>query len=144
MNRYFIGTFEHTIDAVNRMVIPAKWRMGESEELFLFARDEGRLAVLPRGEIDKILSQINFAHDLSANDKREQSQSIFSKAVQVTCDKQGRITLDEKLLKHAGLKGRVILVGGGERFEMWSPKAWERLEAESAAKLSSTLDRFGI
>ena len=144
MARYFIGKFEHTIDAVNRMVIPAKWRTGESEELFLFARDEGRLAVLPRAEIDKILSQINYAHDLSANDKREQGQNLFSNAVQVTCDKQGRITLDEKLLKHAGLKGRVILVGGGERFEMWSPKAWERREAESAVKLSGTMDRFGI
>src|SRR5438105_4574454 len=111
-NRYFTGEFEQTIDSVNRLTIPAKWRRGESEELFLFAR-EGRIAVLPRNEVDKIVQQIEAATDMSAIEKRERRQSMFHNAVQATCDKQGRVTLDAKLLKHAGLRDTVMLAGGG-------------------------------
>jgi DNA-binding transcriptional regulator/RsmH inhibitor MraZ len=38
----------------------------------------------------------------------------------------------------------VILAGGGERFEMWSSKAWEQRNRELASKRSSTLDDLGI
>jgi MraZ protein len=144
MARYFTGELEHTIDAVNRLIIPAKWRSGETEEFFVFAREEGRLAVLPRSEVEKILQEIHSASGMSASEKRDQAQTLFSSAVQVTCDKQGRITMDSKLMKHAGLRGTVVLVGGGERFEMWSSAAWERRKAEIASKRSATMDRFGI
>ena len=71
--RYFIGTFEHTIDSVNRLVIPAKWRTGKSEELVVFARDEGRLSVLPKTEVEKILQQIQSAPNISASQCCQQS-----------------------------------------------------------------------
>ena len=142
--RYFTGEFEHAIDPVNRLVIPAKWRTGKSEEFFIFARDEGRLAVLPKAEVEKILNQINSAPNVSSSEKRNQSQTLFSSAVQLTCDKQGRITMDIKSMKHAGLKGKVVLVGGGERFEMWSPEAWRHRKVELAGKRNSTMDHFGI
>jgi MraZ protein len=143
-NRHFTGEFEHTIDSVNRLVIPAKWRLGQSEEFFVFARDEGRLAVLTQGEVDKMLTEIHSAPGVSASEKRDQSQTLFSSGVQLTCDKQGRITMDSKLMKHAGLKGSVVLVGGGFRFEMWDPKAWERRKAELTTKRNAVMDHFGI
>ncbi len=142
--RYFFGEFEHTIDSVNRLIIPAKWRTGESEELFVFAREEGRLAVLPRAEVEKILQEIHSATGVSASEKRTQSQTLFSSALQVTCDKQGRITMDVKLMKHAGLKGNVVLVGGGERFEMWSSKTWEVRKVDLGSKRNAMMDHFGI
>ena len=143
-SRYFTGEFEHTIDSVNRLVIPAKWRTGASEELFVFARDEERLAVLPRSEVEKMLQEVHSAPGVSAGEKRNQSQTLFSSAVQLTCDKQGRITMDAKLMKHAGLKSKVVLVGGGERFEMWSPQAWKHRKTDLAGKRNTTMDRFGI
>ena len=142
-NRYFTGEFEHTIDSVNRLTIPAKWRTGESEELFMFAR-EGRIAVLPRNEVEKIVQQIESATDMSAVEKRERRQSMFHSAVQATCDKQGRVTLDVKLLKHAGLRDSVMLVGGGVNFEMWSPKSWAERKRKLDDVRNDTMDRFGI
>ncbi len=143
-SRYFTGEFEHTIDLVNRLIIPAKWRTGTSEELFVFARDEGRLAALPRFEVEKMLHEIHSAPGISAGEKRNQSQTLFSSAVQLTCDKQGRITMDAKLMKHAGLKDKIVLVGGGERFEMWNPKAWKHRKSDLASKRDATMDHFGI
>jgi len=142
--RHFIGTFEHTIDSVNRLVIPAKWRTGKSEELVVFARDEGRLSVLPKTEVDKILQQIESAPNISASEKRVKSERLFSKAEQVTCDKQGRITMIVRLMTHAGLKRDVVLVGSGVRFAMWNPKAWQRRSAEDEPNINATLDEYGI
>jgi DNA-binding transcriptional regulator/RsmH inhibitor MraZ len=47
-------------------------------------------------------------------------------------------------MKHAGLKNTVILVGDGERFEMWSAKAWEKRTIQLAVRRNATMDRFGI
>ena len=142
--RYFTDEFEHTIDSVNRLVIPAKWRTGQSEELYVFAQEQGRLAVLPRTELEKILHDIHSATGISANEKRDRSRNLFSRAAQVTCDRQGRITMEARLLKHAGLKSAVILVGIGYRFEIWNPKAWEGRKAEAASKPAQVLDEYGI
>jgi MraZ protein len=141
---FFTGVFEHSIDSVNRLVIPAKWRSGESEEFFLFGKDGGEIAVLTRSEVEKTLKLIEEAPDMSPRDKTREQTRIFSEAVQLTCDKQGRITMDAKLMKHAKLSSAVVLVGGGPRFEMWNPKAWEARKAEMDGTRSSALDRFGI
>ncbi len=141
--RYFTGEFEHAIDAVNRLVIPAKWRMGKSEEFFLLVRDQGSLAVLTREELGKIIQAIDSAPNLSNREKRDRKQ-LFSTAVQVTCDKQGRFTMDVRLLKQAGLKKAVVFVGMLERFEIWNPEAWAKRHGEIAATRGATLEELGI
>lgn len=143
ITRYFAGEFEHTIDSVNRLVIPSKWRTGESEELYVFP-SEGRLAVLPRAVLDMLFEEIRNALDMSPAEKRERKEDLFHRAVQMTCDKQGRITMDAKLMKHALLKSSVILVGGGERFAIWDPQSWQRCKETRSSSISATMTRFGI
>lgn len=145
IRNFFTGEFEHSIDSVNRLVIPAKWRSGQTEEFFIFARDEGRLVVLTHGEVQKMIEDIQSTPNMSAKEKTEQSRSLFSSAFQLTCDKQGRITMDAKLLQHAGLKDSVVFVGVGQRFEIWNPKAWGAKKASNIdPNRNAVLDRFGI
>ncbi len=141
--RYFTGEFEHSIDAVNRLVIPAKWRTGESEEIFLFA-EKGRVAVLPKAELDKILQGIETAPALSAHEKSQRSQDLFRRFEQVTCDRQGRITIPDKVLKQSGIKGRVILAGRGYRFNIWDPMIFERWKKDYEAAGVAGIKEFGI
>ena len=141
--RFFTGEFEHTIDSVNRLIIPSKWRTGESEELFLLVRDEGSLSVLTHAELVKITQGIDASPNLSNREKRDRKQ-IFSSAHPVTCDKQGRITMEAALLKKIGVKDTVIFVGGVQRFEIWSPKAWEQRKSELSTKRVSILEELGI
>lgn len=123
--RYFTGEFEHALDGANRVVIPAKWRTGESEELFLFAT-EGRVTALTRTEFDKLLQDIEKDAALSRREKTERGIHLGAQFQQVTCDKQGRITLPEKTVRGAGVKGDVVLVGSGYRFTIWAPVAWHK------------------
>ena len=141
--RQFIGVYEHTVDSVNRLVIPAKWRTGKSEELVLLVRDAGSLSVLTQEELTRILQQIDAAANLSPRDRRDRRQ-MFSSARQVTCDKQGRITLEAEQLKKIGVKDAVVLVGGVERFEIYNPKAWKQRDTELDGKREAFLEEMGI
>ena len=139
----FTGEYEHTLDAVNRLVIPAKWRTGQSEEFFILVRNKSSLSVLPRAELEKIVQRIDSNPTLSNSEKRERRQ-IFSSAMQVTCDKQGRITMAADLLKKIAIKNVVVFVGGVERFEIWDPETWKQRQSERAVKRAAILEELGI
>jgi MraZ protein len=57
---------------------------------------------------------------------------IGSESVQVTLDKVGRICLPEEMAKAAGIEDKVVLVGLLDRFEIWSPKRYEKVKAADA------------
>jgi MraZ protein len=64
-----------------------------------------------------------------ANEKARRLQRlIFSRAMAVSMDRSGRITLPPKLYEHAGLTDahHAVVLGAGSRFEIWSKT---RLEA---------------
>ena len=60
--------------------------------------------------------------EASLSDPQAQSllMELFSKADSFGCDKQGRINLSDKLLDHAGIKGKAVLVGKFSSFAIWS------------------------
>jgi DNA-binding transcriptional regulator/RsmH inhibitor MraZ len=70
--------------------------------------------------------------EASLSDPQAQSllMELFSKADSFGCDKQGRINLSDKLLEHAGIKGKAVLVGKFSSFAIWSE---DRREAEDGA-----------
>ena len=45
---------------------------------------------------------------------------LFSKAHSFGCDKQGRINLNDKLIEHAGIGGKAVLVGNLSAFAIWA------------------------
>jgi MraZ protein len=57
---------------------------------------------------------------------------IGSKSVQVTLDKAGRICLPEEMASAAGIKDEALLVGVLDRFEIWNPNRYEKVEASDA------------
>jgi MraZ protein len=48
----------------------------------------------------------------------------------VECDKQGRITLPQNLIKWAGITKDVVVVGVLNRFEIWDEERWRHFESE--------------
>ena len=142
--RQFIGEYAHQLDAANRLVIPAKWRTGKSEDFCLIVRGEaGSISALTKTELGKITHGIDSDPRLSPKEKRAK-RLPFSTALMATCDRQGRITLDAVLLKKAGLREKVVLVGMIERFEIWSTEAWERKRPQLESDHTATLDELGI
>ena len=50
---------------------------------------------------------------------------LFGESVQLSFDTEGRVMLPEQLIASAKLSDSAAIVGKGEIFEIWEPKAFE-------------------
>ena len=117
---FFVGEFTHALDAKGRVTIPSKWRIQGGENTYLgLPNPSGYITVYPPKMIERLEGKVSEA---SLSDPQAQSllMELFSKADSFGCDKQGRINLSDKLLEHAGIKGKAVLVGKFSSFAIWS------------------------
>jgi len=124
---FFVGEFTHALDSKGRVTIPSKWRIQGGENTYLaLPNPSGYITVYPPKMIERLEEKVSEA---SLSDPQAQSllMELFSKADSFGCDKQGRINLSDKLLEHAGIKGKAVLVGKFSSFAIWSE---DRREAE--------------
>ena len=59
---------------------------------------------------------------------------LFSGAVYVELDEQGRFVLPKQLLDFSELSNKAIIVGVGDHFEIWSQERWTEYEKKAQAK----------
>lgn len=128
---FYVGTFRHTLDAKNRLTIPAKWRFaGDESEVYLaLPHPSGHIMVLPPAEVEKLYERIS-ALPFSDEQAQEFQHKFFSQAHTFGCDKQGRINLPEPLLSRAGIGRDIVLVGTMTKFGLWSPERWASIDPE--------------
>ena len=69
---------------------------------------------------------------------------MFSSAVEVTPDKQGRILIPQNLRDYAGLTKDILVIGVQNRAEIWNSAAWkavcEDITPESVLDAMEQLD----
>lgn len=130
----FFGEFEHTLDQKGRIIIPAKFReifkeryidtfyitRGLDRCLFVFTEEEWQ-------KQNKLFREIPF----TSAESRKFNRLYFSGAVQVCCDKQGRILIPEYLKNYASITNTVVVVGVSDRMEIWAKEKWQNYFNES-------------
>ena len=60
--------------------------------------------------------------------------SVLSESVNLQFDTEGRVSLTDKLLKHANIKNNVLFVGLGKTFQIWEPKNFEKFKIVARKK----------
>lgn len=119
----FLGRFEHNLDDKYRITIPARFREGLVEGVYLTQGFDGNIMAMPPHVFDllsKRLNALNMADDTS----RALRRLIFSNASMTELDKAGRILLPVYLRELANIEQNVIIVGMGGYIEIWKPEAW--------------------
>ena len=120
----FIGEYHHTIDEKNRIIIPAKFR-GELGKEFIVTRGiENCLFVYSLENWAKITTKLN-ALPFTKKDARTFNRFFMSGATEVELDKQGRINLPTPLIHYANLVKDCVVIGTGDRLEIWSQESWD-------------------
>lgn len=128
----FTGTYEHSIDAKNRLAIPADIRSllqehsDNKESIYLYV-------TLGEGQALCLYTENGFEHraselDHSELDKSEllaYEQMMFSLARRVEIDKQGRIRLPEHLLKMTDLDTDIVVIGVKDHLEIHNRQRWQ-------------------
>ena len=139
----FGGEYRHTLDAKNRIFIPAKLRE-DLGETFVVAKDV-------RTECLKVYSLAGWEAYLepilkqNRNLKERALRFLSSSMMQVSPDSHGRITLPKELVEHAGIEGTAVVVGCFDYAEIWAEAAYARIkEQEDAAQLLAELESLGL
>jgi MraZ protein len=65
----------------------------------------------------------------------------FALASKVELDAQGRLLLNERLRKRAGLKDRITLVGVRDHIELWNNENWEQYLADNMAQYQKQMSQ---
>jgi MraZ protein len=98
------------------------------------------LAVYPGSEWDRLEAQLR-ALPAFSKPVKALTRLLASRAADCSLDVQGRILLPPLLREAAGLEREALLVGVLNRFEIWSPEAWDGFVRESERFLDDvTLD----
>ncbi len=142
---FYTGIYRHSLDDKNRLTIPSAWRTAHAESgQFLVVPLEGCLSVLPPEEALKLHDKVS-AKNLSDSEAQEAIADFFSKTLAFTFDKSGRVMLTAELCAHAGIGKDVVLSGSANKFNLYSPEEWTRVQAANAAqKAGDRLRRIGI
>lgn len=120
----FIGEYHHTIDEKGRIIIPAKFR-DELGSSFIVTRGiESCLFVYPNKNWEQICEKLN-SLPFTRKDARVFNRFFMSGATNVELDKQGRINISSPLITHANLKKDCVVIGTGDRLEIWSKEDWD-------------------
>ncbi|MCQ9205571.1 MAG: division/cell wall cluster transcriptional repressor MraZ [Omnitrophica bacterium] len=128
------GEYQHTLDDKERFILPAKFREKlktlDKKTLFVTYGFEGCLAFYPEAtwrEIETKVSSIPF----TKKEGRNFSRLFYGGACEVEIDSQGRITLSERYKKFAQIKREIVIIGIGNRIEIWDKTRWDEFCREN-------------
>ncbi len=133
---YYNSRFRHGVDEKRRVQIPAKWRPQKAAELTLILWPREGVGecvrVLPPSQMAKLMQSIDV---MPNNDPKKVvlKRIIGSDSAQASVDKAGRICLPDEMARGAGIKNDAVLVGLLDRFEIWNPERYEKVQAADAA-----------
>lgn len=130
----FRGVSELVLDAKGRLAIPARHRdvlaFDSNGRVILTADNSGCLLLYPLAAWEPIEKQLM---GLSSFDDRIRSlqRLIVGHADEVELDAAGRILIPPALRRYAGLDKRVVLVGQGQKLELWDEAKWQAQIAQT-------------
>ncbi len=119
----FMGEFHHNIDEKGRLTLPAKYREELGDKFIITRGIEKCLFVYTMDEwqnITKMLNNLPF----TKKDARSFMRFLLSGATAAEFDKQGRINITSPLIDYADLKKECVVIGVGDRLEIWSEEKW--------------------
>lgn len=127
----FVGEYQRSIDANGRVALPATFREELEGECYLRRNPQGSLTIIPpaeyRAEAESLQARIR-AGEAPAH----AVDRLGASTTKVSIDKQGRVTLDDRALAHAGIKPgtEVTFVGNVFSFSIWRPSRYATISTE--------------
>jgi MraZ protein len=127
----YIGQFIHSLDAKNRIFLPSRFR--SKNKTFVVTRGlESCLYLYDLSGWEKVLQKLE---GLSLPDKVQErafKRALLSGAHEAAPDFQGRILIPQTLREYAGIGSDAIIIGVGNRLELWDTARWNEYYAKHA------------
>ena len=136
-----LGEYEHSIDTKGRIAMPAKLREGLGGKFIITKGLDGCLFVYAMDEWQRVEQKLA-SLPMSRKTARDFTRFLFGGACEGECDKQGRVLLPANLRRYAGLERDAVIVGVGNRAEIWDAAKWQQYNEESAEDVNELAEQL--
>lgn len=135
---FFTSEYECKLDAKGRLVLPSRIKAQLPEggqELVIRRGFEQCLILYPMVEFKKVFSKISGLSEFN-EEYRKLQRNFFSGTVTVELDSNGRLLIPKSMLTYATVDKDAILVGMGNKVEIWNPSIYEKHQISDPGELS--------
>ncbi len=151
MRAVLTGKYRHSVDAKNRIIIPAKLK----EQLLAEGGfGAGESVMVLKSPADPCLTLYSmeewrlYAEKISALPRtkmRDLVRYLYSNSLETEPDSQGRIMLPQEMLDYAGIKRDLVTVGCGRYAEIWSAEVWAECNKDAPPEnLAAMLEELDL
>lgn len=124
----FRGVSQLNLDAKGRLAMPARYRdaldASCNGQLVLTVDPDRCLLLYPFPEWERIEQSLMSRPNMNPG-VRNLQRLLVGHATECELDGNSRLLLPTPLRQYAGLDKRVVLLGQGNKFEVWDESAWE-------------------
>ena len=141
MSKCLTGEYEHRLDTKGRLIMPSKLR----EELgctFMITKGlDNCLYDYPKDEGQQIAHKLNQL-PMTNKSARQFKRFFNSGAVKCETDAQGRVIIPQTLRTFANIEKDVVIIGNGEKAEIWNKEAWDEINNEESLNMDEIADKL--
>ena len=142
----FMGSYENSIDAKARMIVPSKFREELGLECVMTRGFDTCLDIYPMSAWKEFEEKLR-GLPMSNPNARNFARKFRANAVKCEIDKQGRIMLPQYLRDYACLGKDVVIIGAVNRAEIWDTDVWDAQlgsNGEYYANIEEDMKELGI
>ena len=139
------GEYQHVVDNKSRVLISNKLRNQidadeHGSNFYLVLGANGILCLYPEKYFERIALAVT--PGTTAPDEAVAFERMsFAMSSKVELDGQGRLLLNEKLRKRAGLKDQITLIGARDHIELWNSESWEQYVSDHMAQYQKQMSQ---
>ncbi len=141
----FRGTYDHTLDAKNRLTVPARYRRELADGVVMgrTADQQPCVGIWLSDDYDRYTERALAEMPPISPERIELQRFLFGNSADGDLDAAGRLMLPAFLMEHAGLEREVVVVGVGDHLELWSRERWNEHQPTLLRGVAQITERIG-
>lgn len=139
---YLTGYYENFVDEKGRTILPKEFKEQIGTEVVVTRGLDDCVFVLPPQSWFELKTKLAA---LPMSKGRDVNLFFNTHQKTVNLDKQGRVQLPQKLREIAAIEGKAVIIGNGNRVEIWNPERYAKMDAElDSGSIMAAMDELGF
>jgi MraZ protein len=142
---YFSSEYECKLDAKGRLILPARMKANlpaaSGNNIVITRGFETCLVVYPEVEWRKVFSKVAGLNEFN-EEYRNFQRNFFRGNTEAELDSNARFVIPKTMMRYAQLENEVIVVGMGNRIEIWNPELYDQFLIKDQKEFSKLAEKF--
>jgi MraZ protein len=139
----FRGHYEHSLDAKNRLSIPARFRSSFASGLVLAKDSDACVSAWTPDQHESLIERALAGQNPLGPSYKKIQRFFQANSFDAELDSAGRVILPQPLLAYADIDKEVVVAGVGDHLEVWGRKRWNELQAELDGSIGEVTEALG-